>query len=74
MSEIVRAHKIIPGVIFSQTSIDGDVNLASVRNSGVSARRELSVPVVLKAPDCRTAMLGAAMSIELPRGVWGHAT
>ena len=32
---------VIPGVIFSQTSIDGDLNF--VRNSGVSARQELTV-------------------------------
>ena len=41
-----QRESVIAGVISSQTSIAGDLNLsiiASVRNSGVSARRELTV-------------------------------
>ena len=41
LSKIARFRTVIPGFIFSHTSIDGDLNF--IRNSGVSARRELTV-------------------------------
>ena len=37
----IQRESVIPGDIFSQTSINGDLNF--VRNSGVCARRELTV-------------------------------
>ena len=43
---VVAIESVIAGVISSQTSIPGDLNfsvIASVRNSEVSARRELTV-------------------------------
>ena len=41
-----KREPVILGVMFSQTSIDGDPNF--VRNNGVSARRELTVRVSVR--------------------------
>ena len=58
MSGIARVRN--NGVIFSQTSLDGDLNFvrfsASVRNSGLSARRELTVIAFLTELPARCSL------------------